>query len=183
MALVVVFDLETQKYKAGNAFSNSSIHDQTHCKPPKGQSGLYLITWLLLKALYVPKQSPALWSKYPSCTVIKLELESVLGVKYLFGNEHLILIFFIDDIVVLHQIKDTNKVEECQTKQFTVYKICYIGSLESFLNIQVVQDQTSPLWPCLSLYIDKIIAKYNISLKSKHPGVLLPPEELVKLLK
>ncbi len=105
------------------------------------------------------------------------------GYWILLWNEHLILIFFVDDVVILHQIKDANNVEECQTKQFKVYEIRYLGLLEWFLGIQVVQDWTSHLWLCQSSYIDKIIPKYNISIKSKHPAVPLPLVELVKLLK
>ncbi len=142
-----------------------------------------MILLLLLKALYILKQSPTLWTKHHCRKVIELELEYLLGVKCLVGNEYLILIYFVNDIGVLHQTKDKNKVEECQTNQFTLYNIRYIRALKWFLDIHVVQYQTSHPWPCLSLYIDKIIVKYNISIKLKHPDVLLQPEELVKLLK
>ncbi len=106
-----------------------------------------------------------------------------MGVERLFMNEHLILFYFVDDIVVLFQIKDAKKLDEFQTKIFEVYKICSLRPLQWCLGNFVISDQPSHRL-CLgqSFYIDKIIAKYNITMKSKHPGAQLLPEELVKSL-
>lgn len=98
-------------------------------------------------------------------------------------NEYLTLFFFVDDIVVVYQSKHGKEVDKFQNALFKVYEMRYLGPLEWFLGIHVIRDRPSlRLWLCQSSYVDKILAKYNISMKSKHPGSPLPPEELVKSL-
>lgn len=181
MALVAAFDLETRQYDAVNAFVNSPIDEPTYCKPPDGWTGPNPILLLLLKALYGLKQSPALWYRHFSQTVIELGLEPIPGIDCLLKNEYLILFFFVDDIVVTYQAKHGKQVDEFQAKLFKIYEMRYLGPLEWFLGIHITRDRPSRrLWLCQSSYIDKIIAKYNISMRSRHPGAPLPSEELVK---
>ena len=57
----------------------------------------------------------------------------------------------------------------------------YLGPLEWFLDIHITRNCTTrKLWLCQTFYIDKIIARYNISIKSKHPRTSLSSKELVK---
>lgn len=51
MALVAIFNLETQQYDMVNAFSNTLIDKLTYCKTLDEWIGLDLILPLLLKTL------------------------------------------------------------------------------------------------------------------------------------
>lgn len=181
MALVAAFDLESWQYDAVNAFANSDVDEPIYCKLPDGWKGLQSILLLLLKALYGLKQSPALWYRHFSQTMMELGLEPVPGIDCLFTNEYVVLFFFVDDIVVLYQSEHTEHIDEFQAKLFKAYDMRYLGPLEWFLGIHIIRDRPNRrLWLCQSSYIDKIIARYNISMSSKHPRVPLPTEELVK---
>lgn len=140
MALVATFDLETRQYDAINAFANSSIDEPTYRKLPEEWSGSQSILLLLLKALYGLKQSPALWYRHFSHTVIELGLEPVPGVACLFTNKHLILFFFVDDIVVIYQSNYSKQVDKFQAKLFKVYKMQHLGPLEWFFGIHIMRD-------------------------------------------
>ena len=186
MALVAAFDLETRQYDAVNAFANSEIDEPTYCKPPDGWTNSDLastdmILLLLLRALYGLKQSPALWYKNLSRTLIELGLEPVAEVDCLFINDHMLLFFFVDDIVVLFDKQHVKKVDEFQAKFFDAYAMRYLGELEWFLRIRISRDRkTRRLWLCQDSYIDKLTAKFNISTETKCPGAPLPYEKLTK---
>ena len=181
MALVAAFDLETRQYDAVNAFANSPIDEPVYCKVPQGWTGSNLILLLLLRALYGLKQSPALWYKQFSQTLIDLGLEPVSGIDCLFTNDYMLLFFFVDDVVVLYHHQYVKKVDDFQARLFETYEMRYLGELEWFLGIRVVRDRTTHrLWLCQDSYIDKIAAKFNISTATKFPGAPLPIGELTK---
>lgn len=181
MAIITAFDWETRQYDAVNAFANSEIDEPTYCKPPTGWTGSDLILLLLLRALYGLKQSPALWYRHLSQTLIDLGLEPVAGVQCLFSNDFMLLFFFVDDIVVLFDQQYTTQVDEFQTRLFNTYEMRYIGELEWFLGIRISRNrETRQLWLCQDSYIDKLTSKFNISIGRKNPAVPLPYEELAK---
>lgn len=181
MALVAAFDLETRQYDAVNAFANSPIDEPIYCKVPDGWTESNLILLLLLRALYGLKQSPALWYKQFSQTLIELGLEPVSGIDCLFTNDHMMLFFFVDDVVVLYHHQHVKEVDDFQAKLFETYEMRYIGELEWFLGIRVVRDRkTRRLWLCQDSYIDKIAAKFNISTDTKFPKTPMPQGELAK---
>lgn len=181
MALVAAFDLESRQYDAVNAFANSPIDEPTYCKPPEGWTGSDMILLLLLRALYGLKQSPALWYRHFSETLAKLGLEPVSGIECLFTNDFMVLFFFVDDIVVLFDRRNTKYVDEFQTKLFNVYEMRFLGELEWFLGIRITRDrETRRLWLCQDSYIDKLTSKFSIPTEKKCPGAPLPTEELSK---
>ena len=60
---------------------------------------------MLLRALYGLKQSPDLWYRNLSEALIELNLEPISGVDCLFISQdsHILLFFFVDDIVLLYE--------------------------------------------------------------------------------
>ena len=182
MALVAAFDLETQQYDVVNAFPNTPIDEPTYCKTPDEWTGSDLILLLLLRALYGLKQSPALWYKHFSRSLLELGLEPISRVECLFMNNYLLLFFFVDDIVVLYQAEHATQVDEFQAKLFKAYKMRHLGKLEWFLGIHITKSRaTCQLWLCQDSYIDKLSVKFNISTEGKkHPKTPLPCGELTK---
>lgn len=88
------------------------IDKSTYCKPPNGWTEFNFILLLLLHALYGLKQSPALWYKHLSGTLIELGLEPVAGIECLFINKFMLLFFFVDDIVVLFDQQHVKEVDD-----------------------------------------------------------------------
>jgi hypothetical protein len=111
MALVAAFNLETRQYDAVNVFANSKINETIYCKLPEGYPGFKdksKHTLLLLQqALCGLKQSPLLWHRDLSAKLMKLNLNKIPGVNYLYTNRHIIVFFFVDDIVVMFKSADS----------------------------------------------------------------------------
>ena len=181
MALVAAFDLETRQYDAVNAFANSPIDEPTYCKLPEGWTGSDMILLLLLRALYGLKQSPALWYKHLSHTLIKLGLEPVAGVECLFSNDYLLLFFFVDDIVIIYDNQYLEQVNDFQTRLFNAYEMRFLGEVKWFLGIRIVRNRTTHrLWLSQDSYIDKLASKFHLSTEKRSPETPLPTEELSK---
>ncbi|EKG09276.1 Reverse transcriptase RNA-dependent DNA polymerase [Macrophomina phaseolina MS6] len=140
----------------------------------KIKDGLVL---LLLRALYGLKQSPALWQKHLSTTLQNLGLTEVPEAPCLFTNEHLVLFFFVDDIVVIYHKDQTAHVDELQRKLFEIYEMRYLGEIQWFLAIRIIRNRNErKLWLCQDSYISKLTAKFNVKEDSKR-SVPLPPDE------
>ena len=181
MAIVAAFDLETRQYDAVNAFANSPINELTYCSPPQGWEGDINILLKLLRALYGLKQSPALWYRHLSRTLIQLGLDQTPGVECCFTNDYMIVFFFVDDICLLYDKKFTKEVDEFQSKLFEAYEMRNLGQMEWFLGIRIIRDRPSRrLWLCQDSYIDKIANKFNITIESSKTYDMPLPNEVIK---
>ena len=138
MAILAAFDLETRQYDVVNAFSNSPIDEPTYCKLPEGWPGSEKVNilLLLLRALYSLKESPALWYQNLSKVLIEMNLELVPGLDWLFicQDTHILLFFFVDDIVILYDRRYTKQVDQFQALLFQKYEMRFLGQLEWFRN-------------------------------------------------
>ena len=171
MALVNAFDLETRQYDAINAFVNSEIDEPIYLRPPAGWTGNSDVLLLLLRALYGLKQSPALWYRHFSQTLVDLGLHQVFGIECLYANDHMLIFFFVDDIAVLYDRKFTLQVDQFQKKLFAKYEMRNIGEIEWFLGIRIARDRyRRHLFLSQDSYIDKLAVKFNIDLSKKAPG-------------
>ena len=169
MALVAAYDLETRQYDAVNAFANSPIDEAIYCKPPDGWAGLNVLL-LLLRALYGLKQAPSLWYRQLSQVLIEFGFEPVLEVECLFlsENAHIILFFFVDDIVLIFHRLYIFEVDEFQSKLFNRFEMRCLGELEWFLGIHIARDRAKHLLSlCQESYIDKLVNKFSIDLTTK----------------
>lgn len=181
ITIVAAFDLKTRQYDAVNAFANSPINKPTYCKPPNGWTGFQSILLLLLRALYGLKQSPALWNRHLSQTLIKIGLEPIPGIDCLFTNQFMLLFFFVDDIVVIYDRRYTKEVNKFQAQLFQTYEMRYLGELEWFLGIRITRHRKNRrLWLCQDSYISKLISKFKVDTNSKSPGSPLTTEDLTK---
>ncbi|CAL8578705.1 hypothetical protein XPA_010761 [Xanthoria parietina] len=182
MAIVAYFNLETRQYDAVNAFANSDIDEATYIQPPQGWKGTSGILFLLLRALYGLKQSPALWFQHLSSSLAELGFQRIPNTECLFLHEHMMLFFFVDDIAVIYEARYTKEVEEFQTKLFKKYEMRYLGEVSWFLGIRITRNRsTRQLRLCQDSYIDKITSKYNIHLGGRKPiAPMISGETLVK---
>jgi len=100
MAIAAQFDLETHQLDAVNAFTNSNLDEEVYIQYPDGFTDAFHCL-RLLRALYGLRRSPLLWFTDFSAILTKLGLTPVPGVECLYTNQHLIVFFYVDDIVGL----------------------------------------------------------------------------------
>ncbi|EKG18600.1 Reverse transcriptase RNA-dependent DNA polymerase [Macrophomina phaseolina MS6] len=127
---MAAFDLESRQYDVINAYPQVPIDEETYCKPPPGMKIKDGLVLLLLRALYGLKQSPALWQKHLSTTLQNLGFTEVPEAPCLFTNEHMILFFFVDNIVIIYHKDHTAYVNDFQRKLFEIYEIRYLSEIQ-----------------------------------------------------
>lgn len=95
----------------------------------------------------------------------------------LFTNEHIVLFFFVDNIVIIYHRDHTTYIDEFQRKLFEIYEMRYLGELQWFLAIRIIRNRDErKLWLCQDSYIAKLATKFNVKEDSKR-SVPLPPDE------
>ena len=97
----------------------------------------------LLYIFYNLKQSPALWYKNFFVIFIQLELKLVPEIECLFMNEHLLIFFFVNDIVVIYNLRYKQKTNIFKIKLFQIYRMKSLRELEWFLDIYITRDRNS----------------------------------------
>ena len=186
MNIVATYNLETKQYDAINVFANNSIDETVYCKSFENWFRDPQIIFLLLKTLYGLKQSPALWYKQLHHVLVDMGFEPVLKMKCLFINQnsHVLLFFFVDDIVILYDRIYTFEIDHFQTQLFERFEMRYMKKLKWFLDIHITRLRIKHfLSLCQDSYIEKLIKKFNINPKIKTPILLFTTQQLNKHLK
>lgn len=109
------FKLIGFQYNITNAFLNACLRRELYVYTPEGYSQQYGQLLQLLRALYSLKEAPALWYKELTKSLREYGLQQVPNVPCLFTNKHLIVFFFVDDIVVLvhhSQLQEKHRFEQ-----------------------------------------------------------------------
>ena len=76
--------------------------------------------------------------------------------------------FFVNDIAVLFDRQNTEKVDEFQKKLFARYKMRYFDKIEWFLDIKIIKNRHHRLlYLCQNSYINKFAMKFKIDLIKK----------------
>jgi hypothetical protein len=189
MTIVNAFDLETRQYDAINVFANSLIDKSVYCRSSKGwhesSSESFNVLLLVLRALYELKQSSALWYKLLFETLIDMNFVSVSDVEWLFisQDDHILLFFFVDNLVVLCDRRYSNLMNLFQAKLFKRFEKRCLDQLKWFLKIYVIQNRSKrQLSLCQNSYIDKLVIKFNMSMNDKALTSLSLSIELIKHL-
>jgi hypothetical protein len=163
MAILAVFDLEAYQLDAINAFVNSLIDEEVYIRFPPGfgRQGLVL---RLLRALYGLRRSPRLWQLELGKTLIKLGLKQSNEESCLYSNEHLTVIFFVDDVVIIYHKDKRQQMENFKAKLMELYPMREIGDLKWFLGIRIIRDRAQrKLWMCQDSYIEKIAQRFHLT--------------------
>ena len=102
MAIAAHFDLEIKQYDVVNAFiyaSRQSTGPAVTCHMPDGFPMLGMLVEVK-QALYGLVDSPSLWYKEFTSTLVKLELEPIKEEPYIYAtaDRKVFIMFFIDDV-------------------------------------------------------------------------------------
>lgn len=172
MAITAAFDLEAKQYDVTNAFINAKLNDEVYCECPEGfQRPGHVLR--LNRALYGIKQSPLLWLNAFSATLEELGLLPVSGVNCLFCNEHLIVFFYVDDIIVLYARQNIAYLRSFETNLLQRYQVRSLGDLKWFLGIRIQRDRDArKMWLCQDSYISSTATFVLSALSSRCPKTL-----------
>ncbi len=124
----------------------------------------------LLRALYGLCQSPKLWLREFTKALLELGFRQVPGLECLFMSNHLLLFFYVDDIVMLYHRSAEAKFGAFSAALLARYEMRELGDLKWFLYIRVKRDRSElKLWLCLDSYISNIASSFHLDALSHYP--------------
>jgi hypothetical protein len=164
MALAAVFDLEIVQLDAVNAFVNSDLDEEVYVWFPDGFKVPGKVM-RLRKALYGLRQSPRLWQKELTGTLLDLGFSQIPDEECLFVNNGVFLLFFVDDILIIYDKKNRQSLfEDIVNKLTSKYEIRQMEKFEWFLNMRIVRDRKlRKIWICQDSYISKIAKRFGLT--------------------
>ena len=109
--------------------------------------------------------APRLWQKNFRAALAEMGLQPVSEDQCLYTSEHLMIFYFVDDLVILCRRED-NKIKEQFKKDLTKrYEMRDLGGLSWFLGVRVVRDRPQKkIWLCQDSYVDKIVNRFKLQL-------------------
>jgi hypothetical protein len=114
----------------------------------------------------------------------KLGLKPVPGVPYLISNNHLLVFFYIDDIVVLVHPSKLGHKNKFEKRLLQIYDLRTLGELSWFLGIHVLRDRPSKsIWLIQDSFIDKIACKFNLTSEKRYPDFPMKENSYHHILK
>ena len=184
MAIIAHFNLEIKQYDVVNAFiyaSRQSTGPAVTCHMPDG----FPMPGMLVEvkqALYGLVDSPSLWYKEFTSTLVKLELEPIKEEPYIYAtaDRKVFIMFFIDDVQVMYHKDDEERAQAITNGLHQAYKLRPLGDVKWFLGVRVIRDRAArKLWLVHDTYIEKITKRFGL-LDGKCPSTPLPFFELKK---
>jgi hypothetical protein len=129
MALAAAFDLEIWQCDAINAFLNSYLDEIVYIQYPDGfkVAGKCL---LLIRALYGLKRAPRLWQKELSEKLAKYGLKRADDDECLFIAKGIILLFFVDDFLVVYHRRNRQLFQRFRDDFVITYKVREMPKVE-----------------------------------------------------
>ena len=140
MAIAAAFDLETMQLDAVNAFLNSKLDEIIYLECPPGFKKEGKV-WLLARALYGPRRSPLLWQKELTKTLLEFDLKQVSEDPCLFASEKLIIIFSVDDVIVLYCKENEAMAFEFRVALKSRYELREMGEAKWVLGVRIVRKR------------------------------------------
>ncbi|RDW86563.1 uncharacterized protein DSM5745_03205 [Aspergillus mulundensis] len=181
MALVAYFDLDVVQLDVINAFIQSFMDEEVYVETPPGPWRVKGRVFKLNRPLYGLRRSPRIWQKEISSTLLKYGFKPVPEEPCLFVTKYLMVIFFVDDILVMSKRSAKAKKEAANFIEYMerTYKLRNLGEAKWFLNIRIIRDRHNRRIQLLQdSYIDSLQAKYNLTAPSRIPKTPLPTEKL-----
>ncbi|KAI1003263.1 hypothetical protein K3495_g4940 [Podosphaera aphanis] len=164
IAISAAYDYKIRQYDIVAAYTNADLQQPLIASLPDGfkVDGQLL---LIKKALYGLSESAKLWQNHLQATLLDLGLSPVPGIKCLFTNNHLILLFYVDDIVVVYHERDNAKADYFEENLMKRYQTKPLGQISHFLGIRVVRDeQKRKIWLVQDSYMDALAKEFKIDL-------------------
>ena len=79
-------------------------------------------------------------------------------INYLYTNDWLLILFYVNNIIVLYYPKYLSKYKTFENKFTFIYKIYVLGDIENFLNIRIFRNRSKRKFTLiLNRYIEKIV--------------------------
>ncbi len=163
MAIIIAFDLDVIQIDAINAFANRTLDKVVYTYLPDGFKTLGKVLQIL-RALYSLRRSLLIWLKEFSSTLVDLGLVQVPKSQCLFTNRHLVVFFYVDDVVILYHPEFQTEYQQFRQALLSQYKFKELGTLKQFLGIQIIQDRSlKKLQLYQDSYIKKIARTFNLT--------------------
>jgi hypothetical protein len=162
MAITAIFDLEAIQLDAINAFVNGTLDEEVYTYMPDGFKVPGKVLHLV-RALYGLRRSPLIWLQEFSRTLSALGLTQVPESQCLYTNSHLLVFFYVDDVVVLYHRSHQSEFQQFKDALLSTYDFKDLGALKWFLGIRIIRDRAlKKLWLCQDSYIEKVARTYNL---------------------
>lgn len=186
VALMDHFDLECKQLDITSAFLNASLEEleePVYCELPDGFKEENKIGEIQ-KALYGLRETPLLWFKELSSTLMALGLEPCAEDPCLFQGlgKKVLVLFYVDDILVLYGKQDRDEGDRVIKGITSKYEARMEGDIKWFLGIRVVRDhQARKVWLVHDSYIEKTCKRYSlVNEHTRFPHIPLPITGLEK---
>ncbi len=162
MIISTAFDLKIWQYDVVNAFINNEIDEKLY-NEKSNEFFRFDYCWRLNKILYELKQVSILWYRNLITILKDLELQSISKMNCLFVNDWLILFFYVDDIMIICQKENLNRMRFFEKSLMKRFEMRILKKLKWFLKIRIIRDRINrKIWLCQDSYISKMMTKFHL---------------------
>ncbi len=162
MIISTAFDLKIWQYDAVNAFINNEIDEELY-NENSNEFSRFDYCWKLNKALYELKQVSILWYRNLITILKDLELQSISRMNCLFVNDWLIFLFYVDDIMIICQKENLNRMRFFEKSLMKRFEMRILEKLKWFLEIRITRNRVNrKIWLCQNSYISKMMTKFHL---------------------
>src|SRR5436190_11131644 len=157
MAITARFNLELKQYDAVNAFVHAPLSNKVYMRMPIGYREKGKV-YQLNRALYGLRESPILWQRHFTGTLIDIGLRPIPHEPCcLTSGDGILIFFYVDDIVLAYRKSQESKAKELLSRLKGHYNISGGEDLQWFLGIAIYRDRKNRLaWLSQASYIEKI---------------------------
>ena len=165
LALSAQFKWKVHHLDVKSAFLNGEIEEEIYVHQPVGfiKKGKEDYVLRLKKALYGLKQAPRAWNYKLDCILKSMGFIRSVGDQavYILKNvqDKLLVGVSVDDLIITGS--NTEGIEEFKTSMKTQFEMTDFGLLNSYLGIEVIQEETE-IKMCQSSYALKVLDEFNM---------------------
>ena len=141
IAISVAYEYKFRQYDIVAAYTNASLPRAKVAELPEGFKN-HNSFLLIKKALYGLAQSALLWQNHLQARLIEIGLFPVPGVNCLFRNDFIMVLFYVDDTIVVYHERDRKKTDPFEEMLMKKYETKPSGQINHFLGIRVARDDT-----------------------------------------
>ncbi|KZV22485.1 hypothetical protein F511_19705 [Dorcoceras hygrometricum] len=168
LALCAVFDLHLEQLDVKTAFLHGDLEEEIYMLQPEGfaETGKENLVCRLKKSLYGLKQAPRCWYKRFDSYIMslgynRLSADPCTYFKRSGGNDYIILLLYVDDMLVAGPNKD--RVQELKAQLAREFDMKDLGPANKILGMQVHRDRSNrKIWLSQTNYLQKFLHRFNM---------------------